>query len=84
MQILKCWAVHYSYWINNFGSDFKSSQDVRMQLLEFQNEVQLDVGNKAAHLLDLEKWYVKVPHIVTSFSFVVFFSESVTLKPYNF
>ncbi|XP_065051624.1 RAS guanyl-releasing protein 2-A-like isoform X2 [Rhopilema esculentum] len=47
-----------SYWINNFGYDFKSSQDVRMQLLEFQNEVQLDIGNKAARLLDLEKWNV--------------------------
>eukprot|EP00795_Rhopilema_esculentum_P013258 gene13258-4090_t len=47
-----------NYWINNFGYDFKSSQDVRMQLLEFQNEVQLDIGNKAARLLDLEKWNV--------------------------
>ena len=46
----------FSYWINNFGSDFKLNPEVRMQLLEFQNEVQIDIGNKAARLLDLEIW----------------------------
>ena len=56
LYICICVYIYFSFWINNYGHDFKSSQEVKMQLLEFQNDVQLDIGNKAAHLLDLEKW----------------------------
>eukprot|EP00794_Sanderia_malayensis_P017574 gene17574-19326_t len=51
-----CQAV--SYWINNHGYDFKSNQDVRMQLLEFQDDVQSDIGNVGAQLLDIGIWNV--------------------------
>ena len=61
-----------SYWINNFGSDFKLNPEVRMQLLEFQNEVQIDIGNKAARLLDLEIWWVLLCLLHTIDIFVLY------------
>jgi len=51
-----CQAI--SYWINTHGHDFKSNHEVRMKLLDFQNTVQMDIGNKAARLLDLRLWNV--------------------------